>query len=102
MRRQLTELAARLHTVVETIAPEAAAPAAAASSSSAKKRHTLFEAAARDMEESPARSLARHEEIELRKETAERRRQIMERRVSRRARALVMLLLSPYVGLFRF
>ena len=82
MRRQLTELAARLHAVVEAIAPSSASGEPTLTYTAAKKRAAVFEAAGRAMEEAPAKAAARGEEIELRKETAERRRQIMERRVS--------------------
>lgn len=82
MRKQLTQLAARLHAVVESIAPGAAAATAASDSKASHRRSAVFDAAVRDMSESPAKALARREEIELRKESAERRRQIMERRVS--------------------
>lgn len=88
MRRQLTELAVRLQAVMDSMTPTAGGAAAAAAETKARervdRRSTLFEAALRDMADAPGRAQARREEIEMRKDTEDRRRMIMARKVSER------------------
>ena len=74
MRRQLSELAARLHAVVESLAVDAGTPAADAQAAAAAehviaaKRAALVLLAQNEMEGSPERTAARKAEIERRKE----------------------------------